>query len=68
MRPKQTGTSKKLCLTLGGALRSTLESCQSLLLVAFLETVRVKDGMSLRHGMWRGSRNAIIMRNVIYAE
>ena len=30
--------------------------------------VRVKDGMSLRNGMWHGLRNDIIMRNVIYAE
>ena len=32
------------------------------------EAVRVKDGMSLRNGMWHGLRNDIIMRNVIYAE
>ena len=29
--------------------------------------VRVKDGMSLRNGMWYGLRNDIIMRNLIYA-
>ena len=29
--------------------------------------VRVKDGMSLRNGMWHGVRNGIIMRNTIYA-
>ena len=28
--------------------------------------VRVKDGMSLRNGMWNGVRNGIIMRNTIY--
>ena len=33
-----------------------------------LGTVRVKGGMSLRNGMWRGLRNDIIMWNVIYAE
>ena len=27
---------------------------------------RVKDGMSLRNGMWHGLRNDIIMRNVKY--
>ena len=31
-------------------------------------TVRVKDGMSLRNGMWHGLRNDIIMRNVVYSE
>ena len=30
-------------------------------------TVRVKDGMSSRNGMWHGVRNGIIMRNTIYA-
>ena len=30
--------------------------------------VRVKDGLSLRNGMWHGLRNDIIMWNVIYAE
>ena len=30
--------------------------------------MRVKDGMSLRNGMWRGLRNDIIMGNEIYAE
>ena len=30
------------------------------------QPVRVKDGMSLRNGMWHGSRNDIIMRNVKY--
>ena len=30
-------------------------------------TVRVKDGISLRNGMWHGLRNDIIMRNLIYA-
>ena len=29
--------------------------------------MRVKDGMSLRNGMWHGVRNGIIMRNTIYA-
>ena len=29
--------------------------------------VRVKDGMSLRNGMWHGVRNGIIMRNTTYA-
>ena len=28
-------------------------------------SVRVKDGMSLRNGMWLGLRNDIIMRNLI---
>ena len=28
--------------------------------------VRVKDGKSLRNGMWHGVRNGIIMRNTIY--
>ena len=28
--------------------------------------VRVKDGKSLRNGMWNGVRNGIIMRNTIY--
>ena len=32
------------------------------------QTVRVKDRMSLRNGMWIGLRNDIIMRNEIYAE
>ena len=32
-----------------------------------LAAVRVKDGMSLRNGMWHGVRNGIIMRNTIYA-
>ena len=27
---------------------------------------RVKDGMSLRNGMWHGLRNDLIMRNVKY--
>ena len=31
------------------------------------KTVRVKDGKSLRNGMWHGVRNGIIMRNTIYA-
>ena len=39
LRPRQTRTRETLCLTLDGALRSTLESCQSLLL-AFSETVK----------------------------
>ena len=30
--------------------------------------VRVKDGMSLRNGMWHGLRNDIIMQNVTYAK
>ena len=30
--------------------------------------VRVKEGMSLWHGMWHDLRNGIIMRNVILAE
>ena len=30
-------------------------------------SVRVKDGKSLRNGMWNGMRNGIIMRNTIYA-
>ena len=29
---------------------------------------RVKDGMSLRNGMWRGLRNDIIMWNVKYGK
>ena len=29
--------------------------------------MRVKDGKSLRNGMWNGVRNGIIMRNTIYA-
>ena len=33
-----------------------------------LRPVTVKGGMSLRNDMWHGSRNDIIMRNVIYAE
>ena len=32
------------------------------------KSVRVKDGMSLRNGMWHGLRNDIIMRNLIYAD
>ena len=32
------------------------------------QTVRVKDRMSLRNGMWIGLRNDMIMRNEIYAE
>ena len=28
--------------------------------------MRVKDGKSLRNGMWNGARNGIIMRNTIY--
>ena len=28
-------------------------------------SVRVKEGMSLRNGMWHGVRNGIIMRNTI---
>ena len=34
-------------------------------IIAFA-TVKVKDGMSLRNGMWLGLRNDIIMRNLIY--
>ena len=30
--------------------------------------MRVKGGMSLRNGMWRGLRNDIIMRNLIYGK
>ena len=30
-------------------------------------SVRVKDGKSLRNGMWHDVRNGIIMRNTIYA-
>ena len=37
------------------------------LTVRFHRTVRVKDGKSLRNGMWHGVRNGIIMRNTIYA-
>ena len=29
--------------------------------------VRVKEGKSLRNGMWNGVRNGIIMRNTSYA-
>ena len=29
-------------------------------------TVRVKEGMSLRNGIWHGLRNDITMRNLIY--
>ena len=32
-----------------------------------LVPVRVKDGKSLRNGMWNIVRNGIIMRNTIYA-
>ena len=32
------------------------------------KAVRVKDGMSLRNGMWHGLRNDIIMRNVKYGK
>ena len=32
-----------------------------------MRAVRVKDGNSLRNGMWNGVRNGIIMRNTIYA-
>ena len=28
--------------------------------------MRVKDGKSLRNGMWNGVRNGIIMRNTMY--
>ena len=33
-----------------------------------VKPVRVKDGMSLWHGMWHDLRNGIIMQNVILAE
>ena len=36
-------------------------------IIAFA-TVKVKDGMSLRNGMWLGLRNDIIMRNLIYGK
>ena len=32
------------------------------------KTVRLKDEMSLRNGMWHGLRNDIIMRNLIYGK
>ena len=35
--------------------------------IVFPPPVRVKDGMSLRNGMWHGVRNGIIMRNTIFA-
>ena len=44
--------------------------CQTRLLtrrVVSSISVRVKDGKSLRNGMWNGVRNGIIMRNTIYA-
>ena len=32
------------------------------------KTVRLKDGMSLRNGIWHGLRNDIIMRNLSYGK
>ena len=38
----------------------------SILQILLEKPVRVKEGKSLRNGMWNGVRNRLIMRNTIY--
>ena len=51
-------------------LQATLQPTQFILpiisTITHYRTVRVKEGMSLRNGMWHGLRNDIIIRNVKY--
>ena len=65
---KTTKTAEKVIEVLheNNLLKLTQDSPRSHLFWPSSLPVRVKDGMSLRNGMWHGLRNDIIMRNLIY--
>ena len=57
-----------MCKTHVQSVQSCCFCSLNRLFCGVLVAVRVKDGMSLRNGMWHDLWNGITMRNLIFAE